>query len=202
MNILIACERSGKVREAFRKRGHEAWSCDIEPADDGSTFHHKGDVRGILSLAWDMMIVFPPCTYLNVAGMHWTTRGMRDQKLTDDAIEFAKMLWRADIPRIAMENPVGILSTWLRRPDQIIQPHDFGHDASKKTCLWLKGLPKLTPTLHIPGRLVTLPSGRMARRWANQTDSGQNRLGPSKDRARIRSETYQGIADAMAAQWG
>jgi hypothetical protein len=202
MKILIACERSGKVREAFRKRGHAVLSCDIEAADDGSSFHHKGDVREVLGLGWDMMIAFPPCTYLNVAGMHWTTRGLRDQKLTDDAFEFAKMLWWADIPKIAMENPVGILSTWLARPDQIIQPHDFGHDASKKTCLWLKGLPRLVPTIHVPGRLVTLPSGRVALRWANQTDSGQNRLGPSKDRARIRSETYQGIADSMASQWG
>lgn len=202
MKILIACERSGKVREAFRKRGHEAWSCDIEPADDGSPNHYQCDVRKVLSVGWDMMICFPPCTYLNVAGMHWTTRGLRDPGHTSAAIDFAQLLWWADIPRIAMENPVGILSTRIRKPDQIIQPYQFGHDASKKTCLWLKGLPKLAPTLHVPARLVTLPSGRVVGRWGNQTDSGQNRLGPSKDRARIRSETYQGIADAMASQWG
>lgn len=202
MKILIACECSGVVRRAFESQGHAAWSCDLQDADDGSAHHFQTDVRDVLRFKWDLLIAHPPCTYLNVAGMHWTTRGLRDPRLTEDAVAFALTLWRADVPKIAMENPVGILSSRIRPPDQYVQPYEFGDDASKKTGLWLKGLPKLTPTLRIPGRKVTLPSGRVVERWANQTDSGQNRLGPSPDRAKLRSQTYAGIAQAMAEQWG
>jgi hypothetical protein len=143
------------------------------------------------------MVAHPPCTYLSVSGMHWTTRGLRDAQLTTDALAFVRLLMDAPIPRIAIENPVSIISSQIRRPDQIIQPWMFGHDASKKTCLWLKGLPMLTPTQTIAPRMV---NGKP--RYANQTDSGQNRLAPSADRWKIRSETYSGIADAMANQWG
>ena len=198
MKILIACESSGTVREAFRKLGHDAWSCDLLPADDGSEFHIQGDALEVAYAGgWDMMIAHPPCTYLSVSGMHWTTRGLRDPKLTEDALAFAKKLMQAPIERIAIENPVSVISTRIRKPDQCIQPYQFGHDASKKTCLWLKGLPKLEGTSFIQGRDV---AGK--KRWGNQTDSGQNKLAPSKDRWKMRSKTYEGIADAMAKQWG
>lgn len=203
MRILISCERSGKVREAFRAMGHDAWSCDTEPADDASPHHYQCDVRQImLGQQWDMMIAFPPCTYLSVSGMHRTTRGLRPASWTEDALGFVHQHMNSGIPMWAIENPVGVISTRIRRPDQIIQPYMFGEDASKKTCLWLHGLPRLIPTKMIPGRLVKLPSGKVVERWANQTDSGQNRLAPSEDRARKRSETYSGVALAMAQQWG
>jgi hypothetical protein len=144
-----------------------------------------------------MMIAFPPCTYLCSSGMHWTTRGLRDPKLTEEALAFVHLLLNSGIHRIAIENPVGAINTRICKPSQIIQPWQFGDDASKSTCLWLKNLPLLRPTKLIEGRIV---NGK--RRWANQTDSGQNRLGPSEDRWKKRSETYQGIAEAMAAQWG
>jgi hypothetical protein len=129
--------------------------------------------------------------------MHWTTRGLRDPQLTEDALEFVRLLLDAPIPRIALENPISVISSRIRKPDQIITPYQFGHDASKKTCLWLKNLPLLTPTQIIEPRIV---DGK--KRWGNQTDSGQNKLGPSDDRWKIRSETYAGIANAMAEQWG
>lgn len=143
------------------------------------------------------MIAHPPCTYLSVSGMHWTKRGLRDPQLTEDALEFVRLLMDAPIPRIAIENPVSVISTRIGKPDQIISPHQFGHDASKKTCLWLKGLPPLQPTELIEPRIV---NGR--KRWGNQTDSGQNRLSPSPDRWKVRSATFPGIAAAMADQWG
>jgi site-specific DNA-cytosine methylase len=151
----------------------------------------------VIGDGFDLMVAHPPCTYLSVSGMHWTTRGLRDHQLTIDALAFVKLLMNAPIPHIAIENPVSIISSQIRKPNQIIQPWMFGHDASKKTCLWLKGLPPLTPTQTIAPRMV---NGKP--RYANQTDSGQNRLAPSADRWKIRSETYSGIADAMAQQWG
>lgn len=196
MRVLVACEYSGAVRDAFIAAGHDAMSCDLLPTDAPGP-HHEGDVRDIINDEWDLMIAHPPCTYLSVSGMHWTTRGLRDSRLTEDALDFVKLLLNAPIPRIALENPVSIISSKIRKPDQIIQPWQFGHDASKKTCLWLKGLPTLTPTQIIEPRMV---NGR--KRWGNQTDSGQNKLAPSADRWKIRSATYQGIAAAMAAQWG
>jgi hypothetical protein len=144
---------------------------------------------------WDMMICHPPCTYLSVSGIHWNNRG-RGWGETEKALDFVRLLMGANIPRIALENPVSIISSKIRKPDQIIQPHQYGHDASKATCLWLKNLPKLTATESIQPRIV---NGKT--RWANQTDGGQNKLPPSKDRWKLRSTTYKGIAEAMANQW-
>lgn len=192
--MLVACEFSGTVRRAFRERGHDAWSCDLLPAEDGSEFHRQGDIRDHLHATWDVMIAHPPCTYLASSGLHWNKRRPERAALTEEALQFVLELANAPIPRIAIENPVGCLSTRWRKPDQIIHPWQFGEDASKATCLWLKGLPLLTPTNELPG-------GRKARR-ANQTPSGQNNLGPSADRWKLLSITYQGIADAMAEQWG
>ena len=196
MKVLIACEYSGTVRDAFIARGHDAMSCDLLPTDVPGP-HYQGDVQEILRDGWDLMIAHPPCTYLSVSGMHWTRRGLRDPQLTEDALAFVRLLMDAPIPRIAVENPVSVISSRIRRPDQTVQPWMFGHDASKKTCLWLKGLPLLKPTQIMEPRIV---NGR--KRWGNQTDSGQNRLGPSPDRWKIRSATYAGIAAAMADQWG
>ena len=202
MKVLIACEFSGTVREAFAKLGHNAWSCDIEPTDIPGQ-HYQGDVMDILADGWDMMIAHPPCTYLSVSGMHWTTRGLRDPQLTEDAIEFVQLLMDAPIERIAVENPISVISSRIRKPDQIISPYQFGHDASKKTCLWLKNLPLLTHTKMVEPRIVITPSGKPAKRWGNQCDNyGQDKLPPSADRWKLRSATYQGIADAMANQWG
>ena len=195
--VLIACEFSGVVREAFRKAGHEAYSCDILPSLDNSPYHLLGDVIGWIDFQrWDLMIAHPPCTYLSVSGQHWNKRRPERVLETEKALEFVQRLLDAPIPRIALENPIGIISTKIRRPDQIIQPYQFGHDASKATCLWLKALPSLSPTKYVEPRLI---GGK--RRWGNQTDSGQNRLGPSPDRWKLRSITYSGIAEAMATQW-
>jgi hypothetical protein len=196
MKVLVACEYSGRVRDAFLAAGHDAMSCDLLPTD-APGLHYQGDVRDVLGDGWDLMIAHPPCTYLSVSGMHWTVRGLRDPKLTEEALDFVRLLMDAPIQRIAIENPVSVISSRIRKPDQIITPYQFGHDASKKTCLWLKDLPALKPTQIVEPRIV---NGR--KRWGNQTDSGQNKLAPSADRWKIRSETYQGIADAMAAQWG
>jgi hypothetical protein len=196
MRVLVACEYSGKVRDAFLSAGHDAMSCDLLPTDVAGP-HYQGDVRDILNDGWDLMIAHPPCTYLSVSGMHWTTRGLRDPQLTEDALDFVHLLMAAPIDRIAIENPVSVISSRIRKPDQIVQPWMFGHDASKKTCLWLKNLPLLVSTETVEPVIV---NGR--KRWGNQTASGQNKLGPSDDRWKIRSETYSGIAQAMAAQWG
>jgi hypothetical protein len=196
VKVLVACEYSGTVRDAFIRAGHDALSCDLLPTDAPGP-HYQGNVMDVIGDGFDLMVAHPPCTYLSVSGMHWTTRGLRDPQLTTDALAFVRLLMNAPIPRIAIENPVSIISSQIAKPDQIIQPWMFGHDASKKTCLWLKGLPMLTPTQTIAPRMV---NGKP--RYANQTDSGQNRLAPSADRWKIRSETYSGIADAMAQQWG
>lgn len=256
MRVLVACEFSGTVRDAFTRAGHDAMSCDILPSETPGR-HYRGDVKNILdgwmpvsfagdclggdcdelgdecsicgldyadtcqcpgpthdryeykedggelfarpedSPQWDLMVAHPPCTYLSVSGMHWTTRGLRDPKLTEDALEFVRLLMAAPIVRIAIENPVSVISSRIKKPSQIIQPHEYGHDASKATCLWLKSLPTLTPTNHIPPRMI---DGK--KRWANQCDSGQNKLGPSPDRWKKRAEFYCGVADAMADQWG
>lgn len=196
MRVLVACEYSGRVRDAFRALGHEAWSCDLLPTDVAGP-HYQGSVTDILADGWDLMVAHPPCTYLSVSGMHWTARGLRDPKLTEDALDFVRLLLAAPIERIALENPVSVISSRIRKPDQVIQPYQFGHDASKKTCLWLKNLPVLRPTSFVEPRVV---NGKD--RWGNQTDSGQNVLGPSDDRWKERSKTYEGIAKAMAEQWG
>ena len=192
----MACEYSGAVRDAFRARGHDAMSCDLLPTDVPGP-HYQGDVFNVIGDGWDLMIAHPPCTYLSSFGLHWNGRVEGRAAKTEDALAFVRALLNAPIARIAVENPVGCIGTRIRKADQTIQPHQFGDDASKATCLWLKGLPLLTPTAHVPGREV---NGRF--RWANQTDSGQNRLAPSADRWKLRSATFPGIAAAMADQWG
>ena len=196
MKVLVACEYSGTVRDAFLEAGHEALSCDLLPTDVSGP-HYCGDVRDIINDGWDLMIAHPPCTYLCSSGLHWNKRVPGRAEQTEEALEFVRTLMAAPIPRIAIENPIGCIGTRIRKADQTIQPYHFGHDASKATCLWLKNLPLLRPTCIVEPRLV---NGKA--RWGNQTDSGQNRLPPSADRWKIRSETYAGIAKAMAAQWG
>jgi hypothetical protein len=203
MRVLIACEYSGVVRDAFLDRGHYAVSCDFLDCESlNSGDHYKGDVRNILDNDWDLMIAHPPCTYLCSSGLHWNKRVPGRQALTDEALDFIRLLLNAPIERIALENPVGCISTQIRKPDQIIQPYLFGDDASKQTCLWLKNLPLLVPTDRIAGRMVTTPSGKVVERWSNQCDNyGQDKTPPSADRWKIRSTTYAGIAKAMADQW-
>ena len=203
MRVLVACEFSGVVREAFRRRGHDAWSCDLLPALDGSKYHIQGDIKNYVApTLFDLIIAHPPCTYLTVAGNRYYANR---PDLYNDAVSFATMFFDYS-EKVCVENPIGRLSTLFRKPDQILQPFEFGEDASKRTCLWLKGLPHLNKEGYQrrPGRIVEYPpnSGKMVERWGNQTDSGQNRLPPSEHRSSIRSITYQGIADAMAEQWG
>jgi len=202
MKVLVACEYSGTVRDAFISMGHEAMSCDLLPTDVPGP-HYQGDVFDIINQGWDMMIAHPPCTYLCVSGLHWNKRVEGRDAKTDEALEFVKKLLDAPIQRIALENPVGCISKRIRKPEQIIQPYEYGDDAAKKTCLWLKNLPKLRPTDRVRGRKVKTPSGKIVERWSNQCDNyGQDKTPPSPDRWKIRSKTWQGIADAMASQWG
>ena len=201
MNVLIGCERSGVVRDEFLRRGHNAISCDLVSSSAPGP-HLKGDVRdalrrGINGGAWDLAILHPDCTYVAVSGLHWNKRRPERAAKTEEAIAFIRELFylmKNCARRSGLENPIGCISTRIRKPDQIVQPWQFGEDASKATCLWLNGLPLLKPTNILPG-------GAKARR-ANQTPSGQNKLGPSPERAMLRARTYRGIADAMAAQWG
>lgn len=203
MKILVACESSGIVRDAFAAAGHDAWSCDLLPYSgdkpDGNIRHIRADVRDVLAGSqWDMLIAHPPCTYLAVSGLHWNKRVPGRQAKTQEALDFVRFLMDQPIDKIAIENPVSCISTHIRKPDQTIQPYQFGHDASKRTCLWLKNLQPLTidPALYVEPRIV---DGKP--RWANQTDSGQNKLPPSADRWQKRSETYAGIASAMVQAW-
>lgn len=206
MRVLVACETSGEVREAFRALGHDAWSCDVLPADDGSPYHIQDDVLNHLDDGWNLMVGFPPCTYLtnsrnaylyDPADKHLPVEerrlapGLAEKR--QGAIDFFMALVNAPIPHIAIENPVGIMSTLFRKPDQIIQPYQFGTPESKQTCLWLKNLPLLQPTdiLEKPAKGY----------WDNQTPSGQNKIGPCADRWKIRSKTYHNIAVAIATQW-
>jgi site-specific DNA-cytosine methylase len=180
MKILIACEYSGTVREAFSKLGHDAWSCDILETEIPGN-HLQCDVREILGDGWDMMIAHPPCTHLAVSGARW----FKDKKVEQaEALEFVRLLLAAPIKRIALENPISIISSHIQKPDQIIQPWQFGHGETKATCLWLKNLPKLKPT--------NIVEGREQRIW---------KLPPSADRWKERSRTFPGIAEAMAEQW-
>lgn len=196
MRVLVACEYSGRVRDAFLARGHDAVSCDLLPTEVPGP-HYQGDVADIIKDGWDIMIAHPPCTYLSSSGLHWNSRIEGRAEKTESAMKFVRFLMEAPIEKIALENPIGRIGTAFRPADQIIQPWQYGHDASKSTCLWLKGLPKLTPTKIVAPRIV---NGK--KRWGNQTNSGQNKLAPSDDRWKIRSETYEGIAKAMAEQWG
>ncbi len=205
--ILIACECSGRVRDAFRNLGYDAWSCDLPGVPYSGQHHITADVfHAITMKPWIAMIAFPPCTYLCSSGLHWVKRdltGERRRKM-EKALNFVKALMDTPIKHKAIENPVGCISTRIRKPDQYIQPYQFGDDASKKTCLWLDNLPKLVP---LPDFKQVRPrqiwnGKKFVPRWGNQTDSGQNKLPPSKDRGSLRSITYPGIAQAMAWQWG
>lgn len=192
LRVLVACEYSGAVRDAFIAEGHDAISCDLLPTDVPGP-HYQGDVFDIINDGFDLMIGHPPCTFLCVSGLHWNNRG-RGWVGTTEALKFFERLLFADIPRIAIENPIGVASTRIRPADQLIHPWQYGHPESKATHLWLKDLNPLKPT-----NILKLPeSGR----WENQTASGQNKLKPSADRWKIRSATYPGIAQAMAKQWG
>jgi len=187
MRVLIACEFSGRVRDAFLAKGHDAWSCDLHPTessgtDDRAMRHLQGDVRYFLEDEWDMMVAHPPCDHLAVCGARWFENKRPEQAA---ALDFVRVLMGAPIPRIAVENPISIISTAIRKPDQIIQPWQFGHGETKATCLWLKGLPKLVPTNIVAGR-----------------EPKVHRMKPGPERWRNRSRTYQGVAEAMAAQWG
>jgi hypothetical protein len=198
VNILVAYESSGTVRQAFRKAGHNAWSCDLQPADDGSNYHLQGDVEEWISdpviKRWDMIIMHPPCTALAVSGnAHYGTGKPKHQQRIE-AIEYTLRVFelaKANADRVCLENPVGVLPI---KASQYIQPYEHGHAESKKTGLWLHNLPCLRPT-----RLMYKPACGY---WDNQTPSGQNKLGPSPDRWKIRSKTYEGIAQAIADQWG
>lgn len=206
MMVLVGCESSGKVREAFRKRGHIAFSCDYQPADDGSPWHLQCDVRiALRMMRWDLFIVHPTCTFLSSSGLHWNGRIPGRAEKTEQALDFVREMLDAPVPRIALENPRGCIGTRIRKADQTIQPYEFGDDASKQTDLWLVNLPplKIIPEKRVPGRIVGVDKrGKPIERWANQTDSGQNRLGPSEDRWKLRSATYDGIAEAFAENWG
>lgn len=197
LKVLVGFEASGSTRRAFRELGHDAWSCDILPSDDQSEHHFQYDIRQLLESKpnWDLAIFHPPCTYLTASGLHWNKRRPERAAKTEEALEMVKFLMSlTTIPSIAIENPVGCISTRIRKPDQIIQPWQFGHPESKSTCLWLKNLPPLTHTNVLPKPACGY--------WSNQTPSGQNKLGPSPDRWKLRSATYEGWSRAMAMQWG
>lgn len=215
MKILIACEYSGIVRNEFLKLGHDAWSCDLLPTEIPGN-HLQCDVREIINDGWDLMIAHPPCTYLSSSGLHWNQRIPGRDLKTKKALDFVQLLLNAPIKHIALENPVGAISSKIRKPDQIIQPWEYGHAESKATCLWLKNLPLLKPTKYADWKLYRCKCGNVFDAdlgkygccdgpakilWDNQTKSGQNKLPPSKDRWKIRSKTYEGIAHAMAQQW-
>lgn len=180
MKILIGCEFSGIIREAFKKRGHDAWSCDLLDTEIPGN-HFKQDIRDVLCFGWDMMIAHPPCTHLAVSGARWF-KNKYDEQL--NALSLVRRLMDAPINQICIENPISIISTHIRKPDQIIQPWMFGHGETKATCLWLKNLPKLIPTNIVKGRTARI-----------------HRMPPSKDRSKLRSITYTGIANAMSTQW-
>lgn len=182
MKVLIGCEFSGIVRNAFRRNGHDAWSCDLLSAEDNSQYHLQCDVMDILSNGWDLGIFHPPCTHIASSGARWFKHKLAEQS---ESLAFVQKLMDANIAKIAIENPVGIISTRIRKPDQIIQPWQFGHGETKATCLWLKGLPRLLPTNIVSGRIARV-----------------HRMPPHRDRWKDRSRTYPGIANAMAQQWG
>jgi len=181
MRVLVACEFSGRVRDSFTARGHFAMSCDLLPSEtDG--YHYEGDVRDLIPADWELMIAHPPCTHLAVSGARWFKDKEKEQQ---EALDFVRLLLKTDIPYIALENPISIISTKIRKPDQIIQPWQFGHGETKATCLWLKNLPLLQPTQIVEGR-----------------EAKVHHMAPGPRRWKERSRTYQGIADAMAEQWG
>lgn len=222
VNVLLGCESSGRVRDEFLARGHDAWSCDLKPIEGSRAGNHiQGDLLEVLRTGWfeghsvfsgktgrfyrqwDVLIAFPPCTYLAGSGIHWNRRRPGRAAQTDEASAFFREIADASVPRICIENPVGVMSTRWREPDQIVQPYEFGEDASKATCLWLKNLPRLRRRKRdrVDGRFVARADGTFVERWSNQTDGGQNKLPPSAERAAERARTYVGIARAMAEQW-
>lgn len=189
MRVLVACEFSGVVREAFARHGHEAWSCDLLPSAGN---HLQCDVRAVIGGGWDLMVAHPPCTHLAVSGArHFPAK--RASGVQQEAIEFVRVLMAAPIPKIAVENPVSIISTEIRKPDQIVQPWMFGHTERKATCLWLNGLPKLEPTNNVYVETMALPVAQRDR---------VHHMPPSVNRWKLRSITYHGLAEAMASQWG
>lgn len=206
MNILVACEYSAIVRDSFRVKGHNAWSCDLLPTDGDPKYHRHGDVIEFLSqstIDWDLIIAHPSCQYVCGSGLHWNKRQPERAIKTDEALKFIEFFWNLPVKKLCIENPVGCINTrldFMPKP-QYIQPYQFGEDASKKTGLWTRGLKPLIATKYCEPRLVEY-SGKLVKRWSNQTDSGQNKLAPSVDRWKLRSTTYHGIADAMADQWG
>ena len=181
MRVLVACEYSGIVRDAFAKRGHDAWSCDLLPTEMPGN-HYQCDVREIIGDGWDIMIAHPPCTHLAVSGARWFKDKKNDQSA---ALDFVRLLMNAPIDKIVIENPVSIISSHIRKPDQIIQPWQYGHGETKATCLWLKNLPILKPTNIVAGRNDRI-----------------HKMPPGPNRWKERSRTYTGIAEAMAEQWG
>jgi len=190
MRVLVACEYSGRVRDAFLALGHDAWSCDLLETescdtDEKASRHLLGNVYDFLYDEWDLMIAHPPCTYLSVAGARWMKTDPTRQQKQNDALAFVLDLMEAPIDRICIENPVSVISTRIRKPDQIINPWEYGHGETKKTCLWLKNLPKLVPTDIVEGR-----------------EAKVHRMAPGPNRWKDRSRTYQGIANAFALQWG
>jgi len=213
MRVIIGFAFSGIERDMFAAMGHDAWSCDLLPCETPGK-HYQGDIRDILHDGWDMMIAHPDCTYLTCSA-EWaygngpyhqkvkpeTLVGAARCKARDDALDMVRLLLAAPIKRKVIENPRGVISTRIRPASQYIQPYDYGEDASKITGLWLENLPLLKPTKRVRGRIV-MHNGKLVERWANQTDSGQNRLTPGPDRWKERARTYQGWSDAFAAQWG
>ena len=204
MRVLIACEESQAVCKEFRALGHEAYSCDIQECSGGHPeWHIQGDVLEQLDKGWDLMIAHPPCTYLAVSGARWLynkdgSKNNQRWKNREDALEFVRKLLEAPIPKIAIENPVSAISSQIRKPDQIIRPYQFGDNSTKSTCLWLKGLPKLTPTNIITPSVVTTKSGKVYDAWWYESSL----ISDLKARAKFRSKTFPGIAKAIAEQWG
>lgn len=200
MRVLVACELSGVVRDEFLLRGHDAWSCDLEPDESGTATnrHLQCDVLMVLNLNWDLVIAHPPCTHLSASGARWWPEKIADGR-QGKAVEFFKEFVNCNARRLCIENPVGCMTRLYRKPDQTIQPYEFGEDVSKLTHLWLRNLPKLVkdPEQRVTGRLVN-----GVERWSNQTNSGQDKTGPSAIRGKLRSITHRGVARAMADQWG
>jgi len=202
--ILIACEFSGRVRDEFTKLGHYAMSCDNEHDTETEGPHYMGDVRDVLDEGWDLMVAHPPCQYIASSGLHWNNRIEGRAEKTTAALDFVKLLWEAPIPRVAIENPVGCINTrlsFMPKP-QYIQPYEFGDDASKKTGIWTRNLPRLEvfPEDYVEPRIVER-NGKQYKRWGNQLDCGRDDTPKCKDRPKMRSRTWPGIANAIAVQW-
>ena len=201
MRVLVACEYSGAVRDEFLKLGHDAYSCDILPCESkhttGKNRHYQRDVLEVINEGWDLMIAHPPCTHLAVSGARWFTEGRKPWSLQEEALEFVQKLMDAPIERICIENPVSVISSKIRKPEQIIQPFHFGHTTMKTTCLWLKNLPKLKHTNVVEPEMVKMKNGKMMNKFHYDTFKL-----PKAERSHVRSKTFEGIAVAMADQWG